>query len=161
MRSKIEAEAKNLVKSQVDLIPLLNDIVKDYLTMVDQQSVVLVTQFPYSQLMLSTDVAKLTEILNNLMQNAVKFTQKGRITLGFDLEDGDHVRIWVKDTGKGIPEEDQTKIFDRFVKLDEYVPGTGLGLSVAKSHVVSLGGTIGVDSRVGQGSTFWLVLPLN
>ena len=159
--SKIEAEAKNLVKSQVDLIPLLNDIVKDYLTMVDQQSVVLVTQFPYSQLMLSTDVAKLTEILNNLMQNAVKFTQKGRITLGFDLEDGDHVRIWVKDTGKGIPEEDQTKIFDRFVKLDEYVPGTGLGLSVAKSHVVSLGGTIGVDSRVGQGSTFWLVLPLN
>ena len=159
--SKIEAEAKNLVKSQVDLIPLLNDIVKDYLTMVDQQSVVLVTQFPYSQLMLSTDVAKLTEILNNLMQNAVKFTQKGRITLGFDLEDGDHVRIWVKDTGKGIPEKDQTKIFDRFVKLDEYVPGTGLGLSVAKSHVVSLGGTIGVDSRVGQGSTFWLVLPLN
>ena len=159
--SKIEAEAKNLVKSQVDLIPLLNDIVKDYLTMVDQQSVVLVTQFPYSQLMLSTDVAKLTEILNNLMQNAVKFTHKGRITLGFDLEDGDHVRIWVKDTGKGIPEEDQTKIFDRFVKLDEYVPGTGLGLSVAKSHVVSLGGTIGVDSRVGLGSTFWLVLPLN
>lgn len=159
--SKIEAEAKNLVKSQTDLVPLLNEIAKEHSSMVDQQSVVLVTQFPYTQLMVTTDVSKLKEIVNNLMQNAVKFTLKGCITLGFDMQEGDHVRIWVKDTGKGIPEADQTKIFDRFVKLDEYIPGTGLGLSVVKSHVDSLGGTLGVESQIGQGSTFWVDLPLN
>jgi signal transduction histidine kinase len=111
--------------------------------------------------MVTTDVTKLREVIDNLMQNAVKFTQKGRIILGFDLLQGDHVRIWVKDTGKGIAEADQQKIFERFVKLDEYIPGTGLGLSVAKSHAGSLGGAIGVESRLGEGSTFWLDLPLN
>lgn len=159
--SKVEAEGKNLVKSQTDLVALLKDIAKDHATIIDQQNVAFVTQFPYSQLMMNTDVAKLTEIVNNLMQNAVKFTQKGRITLGFDLQEGDHVRIWVKDTGKGIPEADQAKIFDRFVKLDEYIPGTGLGLSVAKSHATSLGGSIGVDSHLGQGSLFWVDLLLS
>ena len=158
--SKVEAEAKNLVKSQTDLVPLLKEIAKNHATIIDQQNVTLVTQFPYAQLMINTDVSKLTEIVNNLMQNAVKFTQKGCITLGYDLQEGDHLRIWVKDTGKGIPEADQSKIFDRFVKLDEYIPGTGLGLSVAKSHATSLGGTIGVDSHVGMGSFFWVDLPL-
>ncbi|MBQ8989328.1 MAG: hypothetical protein IJ067_06535 [Prevotella sp.] len=158
--SKIEAEAKNLVKSQTDLVPLLKEIAKTHAAMVDQQTVVLATQFPYTQLMMTTDVAKLTEIINNLMQNAVKFTTKGRITLGYDLQDGDHVRIWVKDTGKGIAEADQERIFERFVKVDDYIPGTGLGLSVAKSHVTSLGGTIGVESVLGRGSTFWVDLPL-
>jgi len=158
--SKVEAEAKNLVKSQTDLVPLLKEIAQNHATIIDQQNVTLVTQFPYVQLMINTDVPKLTEIVNNLMQNAVKFTQKGCITLGYDLQEGDHLRIWVKDTGKGIPKADQSKIFDRFVKLDEYIPGTGLGLSVAKSHATSLGGTIGVDSHVGKGSFFWVDLPL-
>ena len=158
--SKIEAEAKNLVKMQTDLVPLLNEIVKNHSTMIDTQNIILATQFPYSQLMINTDVGKLSETIDHLMQNAVKFTEKGCITLGFDLLEGDHVRIWVKDTGKGIPEEDQKKIFERFVKLDEYIPGTGLGLSVAKSHAASLGGSIGVESRLGEGSTFWVDLPL-
>ena len=70
------------------------------------------------------------------------------------------MRIWVRDTGKGIAEADHERIFDRFIKLDEYIPGTGLGLSVAKSHVQSLGGTIGVDSKLGEGSTFWIEMPL-
>lgn len=158
--SKIEAEAKNLVKMQTDIVPLLNEIVKNHSTMIDTQNIILATQFPYSQLMMNTDVGKLSETIDHLMQNAVKFTTKGCITLGFDLQEGDHVRIWVKDTGKGIPEADQAKIFERFVKLDEYIPGTGLGLSVAKSHATSLGGTIGVESHLGKGSTFWVDLPL-
>ena len=69
--SRIEAEAKNLVKSQTDLVPLLDDIAKEYGTMVDQQSVVLATQFPYTKFMITTDVSKLHEIISNLMQNAV------------------------------------------------------------------------------------------
>ena len=158
--SKIEAEAKNLVKSQTNLVEVLSEITQTYMQMVDSQTVVLATQFPYTELMMTTDVAKLREMVDQLMQNAVKFTLKGSITLGFDLVDGDHVRIWVKDTGKGIADADKERIFERFVKVDEYIPGTGLGLSVAKSHAASLGGTIGVDSRPGEGSTFWVVLPL-
>jgi signal transduction histidine kinase len=158
--SKIEAEAKNLVKSQTNLVEVLNEIAQTYMPMVDSQTVVLATQFPYTELMMTTDVAKLRELVDHLMQNAVKFTLKGSITLGFELIDGEHVRIWVKDTGKGIAEADKERIFERFVKVDEYIPGTGLGLSVARSHAASLGGTIGVDSRPGEGSTFWVVLPL-
>ena len=158
--SKIEAEAKNLVKSQTNLVEVLNEIAQTYMPMVDSQTVVLATQFPYTELMMTTDVAKLRELVDHLMQNAVKFTLKGSITLGFELIDGEHVRIWVKDTGKGIAEADKERIFERFVKVDEFIPGTGLGLSVARSHAASLGGTIGVDSRPGEGSTFWVVLPL-
>ena len=158
--SKIEAEAKNLVKSQTNLVEVLNEIAQTYMQMVDSQTVVLATQFPYTELMMTTDVAKLRELVDHLMQNAVKFTLKGRITLGFELTDGEHVRIWVKDTGKGIAEADKERIFERFVKVDEYIPGTGLGLSVAKSHATSLGGSIGVESRLGEGSTFWVDLPL-
>ena len=158
--SKIEAEAKNLVKSQTNLVSGLQELAQNYAQVVDNQTVVLATQFPYTELMMTTDVAKLREMVDQLMQNAVKFTLKGSITLGFDLVDGDHVRIWVKDTGKGIADADKERIFERFVKVDEYIPGTGLGLSVAKSHAASLGGTIGVDSRPGEGSTFWVVLPL-
>jgi len=158
--SKIEAEAKNLVKSQTNLVSVLQELAQNYAQVVDNQTVVLATQFPYTELMMTTDVAKLREMVDQLMQNAVKFTLKGSITLGFELIDGEHVRIWVKDTGKGIAEADKERIFERFVKVDEYIPGTGLGLSVAKSHAASLGGTIGVDSRPGEGSTFWVVLPL-
>lgn len=159
--SKIEAEAKSLVRSQVDLVPILQDIANTYTAIVDGTSVVVATQFPYKELLINTDVEKLKEIVDNLMQNAVKFTDKGRVTLGYDITDGEHISIWVKDTGKGIAESDQERIFERFVKLDEYVPGTGLGLSVAKSHAESLGGTINLESRLGVGSTFRVELPLN
>ena len=94
------------------------------------------------------------------MQNAVKFTTEGSIRIGYDLLDDNRVHIWVTDTGRGVAVADQERIFERFVKLDEYIPGTGLGLSVAKSHVQSLGGEIGVESEVGKGSTFWVNIPL-
>lgn len=159
--SKIEAEAKSLVRLQVDLVPILQDIANTHAALVDGTSVVVATQFPYTELFINTDIEKLKEIVDNLMQNAIKFTDKGRVTLGFDITDGEHVCIWVKDTGRGISESDQERIFDRFVKLDEYVPGTGLGLSVAKSHAESIGATIKVESSLGIGSTFRVELPLN
>ena len=159
--SKVEAEAKSLVKSQTNIVPILQEIADYYSTMVDGHTVVLATQFPYPEIMMNTDVAKFKEIVNNLMQNAVKFTAKGSITLGFDLQQGEKLLLWVLDTGKGIAEEHQQRIFERFFKVDEYVPGTGLGLSVAKSHVESLGGAIGVDSVLDSGSRFWVELPLS
>ena len=154
--SKIEAGAKSLMMAKVDVNQLLLQMVDTYkpTTMLE-----LTTECPLEQLLIQTDREKLMEILDNLTQNALKFTEAGSVTLGYDAL-GDRVRIWVKDTGKGIPAEDQERIFERFVKLDEYIPGTGLGLSVAKSHVLSLNGTIGVESQVGEGSTFWIELPL-
>ena len=103
---------------------------------------------------------KFREVVDNLMQNAVKFTQHGTITLGFSMAEGDHLLVWVSDTGKGIAPEDQQRIFERFVKVDEYVPGTGLGLAVAKSHVESMGGKITVESELAKGSVFSIELPL-
>lgn len=159
--SKVEAEAKSLVKSQTNIVPVLQEIADYYRTMVDGSTVVLATQFPYPEIMMNTDITKFKEIVNNLMQNAVKFTAQGSITLGFDLQQGEKLLLWVLDTGKGIAEEHQERIFERFFKVDEYVPGTGLGLSVAKSHVESLGGAIGVDSVLDNGSRFWVELPLS
>ncbi|MBR1410640.1 MAG: HAMP domain-containing histidine kinase [Prevotella sp.] len=158
--SKVEAEAKSLVRSQVDLVPILQQIADSFSPMVDPSSVTILTQFPYSEFMVTTDIGMVKEIVNNLMQNAVKFTAQGSITLGFDLPQGDKLCLWVLDTGKGISEADQNRIFERFFKVDEYIPGAGLGLSVAKSHAESLGGSIGVDSILGQGSRFWVELPL-
>ncbi len=159
--SKIEAEAKNLVMAQTDVVPILKSIADTHAQLVDGTTLIIATHFPHTELYMYTDVAKLSEIVDHLMQNAIKFTQKGSITLGFDLVKGDHVRIYVRDTGKGIAKEDQERIFERFVKIDEYIPGTGLGLSVAKAHVQSLRGTLGVESELGKGSTFWIELPLS
>ena len=158
--SKVEAEAKSLVKQQVDLVPVLREIADTFSTQVDQSQVILATSFPITELMVTTDVGKIKEVVSNLVQNAVKFTAQGSITLGFDIPQGEKLMLWVLDTGKGIAEEDQQRIFERFVKVDEYIPGTGLGLSVAKSHVESLGGSIGVDSILGEGSRFWVELPM-
>ena len=158
--SKVESEAKSLVKSQTDIVPLLRQIADEFAPMVDPQAVTFATQFPIPELLMNTDSGKLKEIITNLVQNAVKFTTQGSITLGFDLPQGDRLSLWVLDTGKGIAEADRQRIFERFFKVDEYIPGTGLGLSVAKSHAESLGGSIGVDSILGEGSRFWVELPI-
>ena len=154
--SKLEAGAKSLMMAKVDINEILHKVSDTYQPMT---TLSIFTECPLEELPIKTDREKLLEILDNLMQNALKFTSHGSVTLGYDVL-GSNVRIWVKDTGKGIPEADQERIFERFVKLDEYIPGTGLGLSVAKSHALSLNGTIGVESKVGEGSTFWVELPL-
>ena len=155
--SKIEAGAKSLMMAKVDINQVLQQMVETYQP---TTMLAMMTECPLEELPIQTDREKLLEILDNLVQNAVKFTEVGSVILGYDVL-GDRVRIWVKDSGKGIPAADQERIFESFVKLDEYIPGTGLGLSVAKSHALSLNGTIGVESQVGEGSTFWVELPLS
>ena len=116
-------------------------------------------QCPMKQLMIESDREKLVEVLDHLLQNAVKFTVEGEITLSYEVL-GNQVRVNVTDTGKGITEADQARIFERFVKVDDFIPGTGLGLSVVQSQIRNLGGTVGVESSLGVGSTFWFILPL-
>lgn len=154
--SKIEAGAKSLLMGKVELNKLLQQMAETYQPTTNLSINV---QCPLPQLKIETDREKLLEILDNLLQNAIKFTTEGEITLSYEVQ-GNQVRVNVTDTGKGVAEEDQTRIFERFVKVDEYVPGTGLGLSVVESHIKNLGGTVGVESSLGKGSTFWFVLPL-
>ena len=155
--SKIEAGAKSLLMAHVDLNQLLQEMVDAYQPTTNVQ---MSLHCAMERLQIESDRDKLREVMDNLMQNAVKFTTEGSIRIGYDLIDDNHVHIWVSDTGKGIAAADQQRIFERFVKLDEYIPGTGLGLSVAKSHVHSLGGKMGVESELGKGATFWVDLPL-
>lgn len=107
---------------------------------------------------ITTDQEYLRTLLLNLLSNAVKFTEKGSITLGCRKEKRGFY-FYVTDTGCGFSSEDQMYIFNRFVKLDTFIQGTGLGLSLCKSIVKHLGGEIGVVSEKGKGSTFWFVLP--
>ena len=154
--AEIEAGARSLAMAAVDLNPMFKEIAEFYQPGTD---VPIITHMPQEEMLVHTDQAVLREIVDNLIQNAIKFTTNGTITLGYDIN-GDQIRIWVSDTGKGIAKQDQERIFERFVKLDEFVPGTGLGLSVVKSHVMNLGGTLGVESELGEGAKFWVLLPL-
>ena len=110
-----------------------------------------------------SDVNKLRQIITNLINNAIKFTQKGDITIGLHLYEN-RLEVFVKDTGIGIEEKDQEKIFDRFCQANESISrnfgGTGLGLSISKGFIELLGGTISLESVPGQGSTFSFSIPV-
>jgi signal transduction histidine kinase len=154
--SEIEAGARSLTISAVDIHELLLLMVTKFQETTDVE---MKCEFEQEQMMIHTDRDVLTEVLEKLVENAVKFTLQGSITVGYNVEP-EHLLLWVRDTGKGIAQHDQKRIFERFVKVDEYIPGTGLGLSVVQSHVTHLGGTVGVESEVGEGSTFWVRLPI-
>lgn len=106
-----------------------------------------------------TDPQRITQVITNFVNNAIKFTSEGSITIAYEVEK-DKVKVSVKDTGIGISENDRVRVFERFIKINEFHQGTGLGLTISKTIVEYLGGSIGVDSEIGKGSTFWFTLPL-
>lgn len=107
-----------------------------------------------------TDPQRVEQVLLNLLSNAIKCTTIGFISISYEVCEN-FVKVSVTDTGVGIPAEKQACIFERFVKLDDFRQGTGLGLSICKMIIERLGGEIGLQSKVGAGSTFWFTLPLN
>ena len=109
--------------------------------------------------MIYGDKNRLTQIITNFINNALKFTEKGSISLDYEVT-GDRIRFQVADTGSGIAPEKQAAVFERFVKLNSFVQGTGLGLSICKSIVEQMGGQIGLESEVGKGSCFWFMVPV-
>ena len=158
--SKLEAGGGTIRKSQFELRPLLEEIVQQYAGKVDESRVTMQVEQTDANLQVYTDRDRLGEIINQYVNNAVKFTSEGSITLGFEQREK-VLRIWVKDSGKGIPEDRcDDHLFERFVKIDEFVPGTGLGLSICRSMALSLGGKVGVQSALGKGATFWVEIPL-
>lgn len=118
----------------------------------------LITILPEEEIYTYTDHSRITQVLFNFMSNAIKHTQKGSITLGMEEHDT-YLKFYVTDTGSGISEENQKKVFDRFEKLNTTVQGTGLGLSISQMLVERLGGQIGVESTLGEGSTFYFTIP--
>lgn len=98
------------------------------------------------------------QVINNFLTNAIKFTQKGSITFGYEIRDK-MLYFHVTDTGCGIPANKKDSIFGRFVKLNSFAQGTGLGLSICRTIIEHMNGTIGVESEEGKGSTFWFTIP--
>jgi signal transduction histidine kinase len=157
--SRIESGKESVVMSAFELNDTLTAILSGYSSEV-QQGVTMNSQFALPSLTVTTDMARLTDILNHLLANAVKFTVQGSITIGYDAPADKRLRIWIQDTGKGIAPEHQKQVFERFFKVDEYIPGAGLGLSICRTLAYSIGGEVGVESTLGEGSKFWLELPI-
>lgn len=107
-----------------------------------------------------TDTQRVQQVISNLINNAVKFTPAGAITLSYEITPDNFLKIYVKDTGIGIEEKDCERIFNRLVKLNNNISGWGLGLHICKRIVEELGGKIGVESKLGEGSCFWFTIPV-
>ncbi|MCK5822658.1 MAG: response regulator, partial [Bacteroidales bacterium] len=120
------------------------------------------TELPDDQSNIYTDKTKVTQILTNLINNAIKFTEKGHINIGYTLK-SNYIEFYVEDTGIGIKPEAQELIFERFRQAETdnstLYSGTGLGLSISKAYVEFLGGKIWLESKVNKGSTFYFVIP--
>ena len=157
--SKVEAGQDELVMTAFDLNVLLSDLLVRYEADLNQ-GVELTTDFANDMQNVTTDHNRLLEIMKHLLSNAVKFTAQGSIVVGYDQPQAGRIRIWVRDTGKGIAEENRERVFERFYKVDEFIPGAGLGLSVCRTLVRSLGGLLGVESKLGEGSLFWVEIPI-
>lgn len=156
--SKIEAGTMDYHLTEVDIKNICNEIIlADSIKMPEGVSLLFDPETP--SVIITTDERRIMQVLSNFMNNAIKFTPKGNITLSYHVEK-DQLRVCVSDTGIGISAENQWKIFERFIKVDSFQQGTGLGLTICKTIIEELGGTIGVDSTEGIGSTFWFTLPM-
>ena len=159
--SKIEAGVKPAEMEDFNLISLLKDVVGNSQQQYGKPGIEIRLMQSNETMMLHSDRKRVETILDHYMQNALKFTDKGSVTLGYDLlPKEDKIRIWVQDTGKGIPADKCSQIFEQFVKLDDFIPGTGLGLPICRLMARSINGSVGVDSQDGVGSKFWVKLPL-
>ena len=156
--SKIEAGTFNFVYTNVDVNETCAEIIKS-MSMKVSKGVELIFEEPFPECYIYTDKNRFTQVISNFINNALKFTQQGCITLGYEQVSHQKIKFYVRDTGMGIPEEKQKSVFERFVKLNTFVQGTGLGLSICKSIVSQMGGEIGVDSTEGIGSCFWFTHP--
>ena len=144
---------------QVDFARMFDDICFTLQQRIEKPEVQFWKDNPYKSFVTTIDPGRIQQVLTNFLTNAVKFTKEGHIRLGYRYQN-DGLYLFCEDTGAGIPKDKQQIVFNRFVKLDEFVQGTGMGLAICKSIAESCGGKIGVDSDgAGKGSTFWLWIP--
>ena len=155
--SKIESGYIELHPDWVNLTELLNESVAEYVHQVPS-GVELLTNYPEHAFLAELDKLRIKQIVSNFLSNALKNTTTGHVEVFYEI-DHQFVRIGVKDTGRGIPQNMLEKIFERFEKLDSFVQGAGLGLSICKLIVEKMNGRILVDSQLGIGTTFVIELP--
>ena len=157
--SKIEAGTFDIIPERVNAKQLCNDLFQA-MQMKTSPQVELRLKDNLPELTFTSDKNRLYQVLLNFVTNALKFTSEGNITIDYQI-DGNEVKFSVQDTGMGIEPEKQEAIFTRFVKLNSFIPGTGLGLPICQSIVTQLGGKIGVESEPGRGACFLFTHPIN
>lgn len=157
--SKIESDTLDFVWSNVNVNAMMYELEKIFqMRNAANPDVVIKCVASVGDCMIRTDRQRLIQVVSNLMTNAIKFTTQGSIIMGYEKRK-EEIYFYVTDTGCGIPEESQSQVFERFVQLDSFKQGTGLGLPICSSIIRAMGGKIGVKSKPGGGSTFWFILP--
>ena len=157
--SKIESGTLEFVYSDIDLNALFQEL-EESARLRQKNDAVVIRYLPeMPDCFVNIEKNRLTQVVTNMMNNAMKFTPSGSITFGYHLKNTDFLYFYITDTGYGIEKDKKDTVFGRFVKLDSFSQGTGLGLSICQSIVENLGGEIGVESESGKGSTFWFTLP--
>jgi signal transduction histidine kinase len=162
--SRIEANAVKMNKKEVNLNSMLRRVYNQFSLKAGEKNILLRFEAPPddSEVIIMTDGFKLLQVLTNLVGNAVKFTNQGKVEFGFRFKD-DKIEFYVSDTGIGIPPEHYVRIFNRFYQADSggtrRFEGTGLGLSISKAYVELLGGAIWFTSQHGEGSVFYFTVP--
>ena len=165
--SSIDDGPQSITLAPVDFAQAFDDICQSVAERVQNPDVVFIKDNPYTSCQTHLDIGRIQQVITNFVTNAIKYTDKGHIRVGYRNEkrtvnnkEKEGLYIYCEDTGAGIPKDKQATIFERFVKLNEFVQGTGLGLSICESIAERYGGTIGVDSQgEGHGSTFWIWVP--
>lgn len=155
--SKIEADMMTFAYVDVDLPSLMRNIY-NMLKLRIPEGVEFVLE-PCAEIVFNIDKVRLVQIVSNLLTNASKYTERGSIRFGYQIQPAE-IRFYVKDTGSGIPKTLQERIFTRFVQLDGHKQGIGLGLAICKGLITKMGGNISVESEPGKGSIFSFTLPL-
>jgi two-component system phosphate regulon sensor histidine kinase PhoR len=159
--SAIEAGNVQVRAEQVELYPIVNDVISSLATQASNQGVVVTNAVPREQTVYA-DARRLEQMLTNLVENAIKFNREnGQVTIGF--ENGARDKIIVEDSGEGIPAQHLERLFERFYRVDRArsreMGGTGLGLAIVKHLARAHGGEVTVTSELGRGSTFTIELP--
>ena len=161
--SRIEAGTFEIVREDVDIAVVIERVITALKPLAGQAGIELKSDIQCELGMLEGDESKIESVITNLVNNAIKFTPgNGGVSISVQCR-GDELFIYVSDTGMGIPKESLPKIFERFCRVyheGKQVQGTGLGLAIVKEIVQMHGGRIGVESEVGKGTTFTVVLPL-
>ena len=158
--SKIEAGTLEFVYTKVDINLLLSDLRQLFQMRVNDagKNIQIIAEPSLPSCSIETDRNRVAQVLSNFTTNAIKFTQEGTISIGYEAKDTE-LYFYVTDSGAGIPADKLPEVFGRFVKLNKDKKGTGLGLSISKTIVNKLEGQIGADSVEGKGSTFWFTIP--
>lgn len=157
--SKIEAGTLNFSYTEVDINAMLFDIHQQFIIKNHNPNIQVKFTDKLPELIIRTDRCRISQVMTNFLNNALKFTKQGSITFGYRLCPNKDIYFFVKDTGIGIPKDKTEEVFERFIRLNEHMKGTGLGLSICRVIIEHLKGHIGVKSEEGKGSEFWFRLP--